>query len=406
MMGLFAKIHNPLKSFRETIKILYYYRLRTFFSLLGVAFGIFSICVIITTIDGANRKAYEIFETLGPDSIMIFSGGERERAMRIRLKTLRVQDAKALEKVNGIYMIVKGYVMRETVRYLDKKWQTRIEGATENLFEYAKWKVIEGSYFTKEDVDEKRNVAVIGYKVYKELFGGENAVGKTILLRRLPIRVVGVLEERGGGVSSHIDDVVVVPITTVMEKIDHELRYLSTIRLKTERDLDETIKDIREVLRKNHGLKPEADDDFTIRTSRDVVQFLSVIKGSLYLFLGTASLIALLVSGFVLSNLFYLSIQDRRKDLGIRRAYGATREGIIFSFLIESVMITICGGLLGIILSYLSKGTLERLFDLPMRYSVKVIILSLIFSFLTGLISGLRPALTASKIPPYEAIRS
>jgi putative ABC transport system permease protein len=191
-----------------------------------------------------------------------------------------------------------------------------------------------------------------------------------------------------------------------MEKIDHELRYLSTIRLKTERDLDETIKDIREVLRKNHGLKPEADDDFTIRTSRDVVQFLSVIKGSLYLFLGTASLIALLVSGFVLSNLFYLSIQDRRKDLGIRRAYGATREGIIFSFLIESVMITICGGLLGIVLSYLSKGTLERLFDLPMRYSVKVIVLSLIFSFLTGLISGLRPALTASKIPPYEAIRS
>jgi putative ABC transport system permease protein len=159
------------------------------------------------------------------------------------------------------------------------------------------------------------------------------------------------------------------------------------------------------VLRSNHGLQGSADDDFTIRSSKDILKFVTVISGSLFLFLGTASIVALVVSGFVLANLFYLTIQERRKDIGIRRAYGASRRGILLSFLFESILITLMGGIAGILLSVALGGTFEKLFDIPMLFSYKVIVFALLFSFLTGLLAGLRPALRASRIEPIEAIR-
>ena len=159
------------------------------------------------------------------------------------------------------------------------------------------------------------------------------------------------------------------------------------------------------MLRNNHGIPDGGEDNFMTRSSKDILQFVSVISGSLFLFLGTASIVALVVSGFVLANLFYLTIQERKKDIGIRRAYGATRKGILLSFLFESVFITILGGIAGVLLSIALEGTFEKLFNIPMEFSFKVVFFALIFSFLTGVLSGLKPALKASRIEPIEAIR-
>ncbi len=405
-MGLSLKILQIKEFLEETLKILFYYRARVLFSLAGVALGILSICVIITTIDGANKKAYEIFEALGPDSIMIFGGSERQRMARERFNTLTYRDAESIEGIKGIYDITKAYSVRGlTMRYKDRKWQTHIIGATENYFDSFKWKLSMGTVFTKDDVANAYSVCVIGFKVYDELFKGEDAIGKTIVIGKLPSRVLGVLEERGGAAGGpNIDDRVIMPLSTVTSKLSNEKRYLGVIRVKTSRDVDATIEDIKAVLRKNHGIIGD-QDDFTIRSSRDVLQFMSVISGSLLLFLGTASVVALVVSGFVLANLFYLTIQERKKDIGIRRAYGASKKGILLSFLFESVFITFLGGVMGIILSLLLQGVFERLFDIPMEFSFKVVIFALLFSSLTGTISGLKPALKASRIEPIEAIR-
>jgi len=195
-----------------------------------------------------------------------------------------------------------------------------------------------------------------------------------------------------------------MPLSTVTSKLANEKRYVGALRVKTTRDVDATIEDIKMVLRKNHGIKGE-QDDFTVRSSKDMLQFMSVISGSLFLFLGTASVVALVVSGFVLANLFYLTIQERKKDIGIRRAYGASKKGILLSFLFESVFITFLGGISGIILNLLLQGIFERLFDIPMEFSFKVVVFALLFSCLTGTLSGLKPALKASRIEPIEAIR-
>lgn len=405
-MGLSLKILQFKEFIEETLKILYYYKGRVIFSLSGVALGILSICVIITTIDGANKKAYEIFEALGPDSIMIFGGSERQRMARERVTTLTHKDAESIEKINGIYDITKAFSVRGlTLKYRDRKWQTNIIGATENYFASYKWNLFVGTVFKKDDLENLEPVCVIGYKVYDELFKNEEAVGKTILIGKLPTKVIGVLEERGGAAGGpNIDDRVIMPLYTVISKLANEKKYLSVIRVKTSRDVDQTIEDIKAVLRKNHGIIGE-QDDFTIRSSRDILQFMSVISGSLLLFLGTASIVALVVSGFVLANLFYLTIQERKKDIGIRRAYGASRRGILLSFLFESVFITFLGGIIGIMISFLLQGVFEKLFDIPMKFSFKVVVFALLFSCLTGTISGFKPALKASKIEPIEAIR-
>jgi putative ABC transport system permease protein len=406
-MGLFQKISQGREFLEEILKILYYYRGRVVFSFAGVALGILSICIIITTIEGANKKAKDIFEALGPDSIMVFSGGERQRAARVRMTTLTVRDADQLQRINGIYDLVKVYSVRNvTMRYRDRKWQTQVVGSTSNYFTSMAWNFRVGSVYSSDDYANAEAVCVIGSKVYDELFKDENAIGKVILVGKLPTKVIGVLEEKGGSVGGpSIDDRVIMPFTTVTSRITNDKRYLSMMRLKTDRDLDKTIEDVRTVLRNNHGLQGSTDDDFTIRSSKDILKFVTVISGSLFLFLGTASIVALVVSGFVLANLFYLTIQERRKDIGIRRAYGASRRGILLSFLFESILITFMGGITGILLSVALGGTFEKLFDIPMLFSYKVIVFALLFSFLTGLLAGLRPALQASRIEPIEAIR-
>lgn len=406
-MALFQKISQFREFIQEIVKILYYYRGRVIFSFSGVALGILSICIIITTIDGANRRANEIFESLGPDSIMVIGGGERQRAARMRMSTLRYSDAEMLARIEGIYDLMKVYVVRNnTVRHMDRNWQTQVIGSTRNYFESFSWKFRKGSPYSASEYENAEAVCVIGARVNEELFGQGEALGKTILIGRLPTRVIGVLEERGGSFGGpNIDDRIIMPLTTVTSRIVNEKRFLSMMRLKTNRDLDATIDDVRAVLRSNHGLSGGMDDDFTIRSSKDILAFVTVISGSLLLFLGTASIIALVVSGFVLANLFYLTIEERRKDIGIRRAYGATRKGIMLSFLFESVIITFIGGMAGILLSILLGGTFEKLFDIPMLFSYKVVVFAMLFSTLTGILSGLRPALRASRIEPIEAIR-
>jgi len=406
-MGLFQKISQGREFLEEIFKILYYYRGRVIFSFAGVALGILSICIIITTIDGANKKAKDIFEVLGPDSIMVWGGGERQRTARVRRNTLTLVDAEHLEKIEGIYDSVKTYYARRpSMKYRDRKWQSRIIGSTMNYFESMSWEFQAGSPFTVDDYKNAKAVCVIGSKVYDELFQGEDAIGKVILADRLPMTVVGVLKEKGGGTGGpQIDDRVIMPLTTVMGRVVNDKRYLSGVRLKTDRDVDETVEDVRAILRRNHGLQGSAEDDFTIRSSKDIVKFVTVISGQLFLFLGMAAIVALVVSGFVLANLFYLTIQERRKDIGIRRAYGASKRGILLSFLFESVIITLLGGIVGIMLSLALGGTFETLFEIPMLFSYKVVVFALMFSFFTGLIAGFRPALKASRIEPIEAIR-
>lgn len=384
-----------------------HYKLRAFFSFLGVSLGIGAMVLIVGAIEGANKKAYEIFEMFGPDAILVISGGEQV-GVRTRINTLTLKDLNDIKThIWGVYEIVPmTYGFNIIVKYKNKNWQTMVGGMGANYFSSWGWFPKEGNIFNENDVKQMRAVGVLGSKVAKELFPNESPIGKYILVGRLPVQVIGVLEERGGAIGrAHLDDRIVMPITTVMKRILNEEKYITLMRIRTSAPLKNTAQNIKALLRKNHGLSGTEPDDFRIRTAEEVLKYLRVVSGTLITFLGTSGLICLIVGGFILANLFYLSISERRKEIGIKRAFGARKKDIFRFFLLEIMLTTTLGGILGVVLSLLGGLVLERFGNIPTVFSYKVLGVAFILSLLVGLISGIRPAMRAAKIDPIWAIR-
>jgi putative ABC transport system permease protein len=399
-----------LKIISQSLRSVRAFKLRTLFCLVSVALGIASITVIVAATEGAYKKAFEIVARFGPDSLLIFGGGEEARATGQRQKTITLEDIEAVrEAFYSAYLVVPMTVMRDIqVSYKEKKYQTLIVGSTSDYSRVWTWPVIQGSDFTSEDVKGLRNVGLIGQFLAKELFGDEDPVGKTILVRRIPVQIVGVLSERGTTPSGdRLDDRIIMPITTLMRKLQNETRYVSALRIRflDQENLYTYVEEMRSFLRQRHRLPSEEPDDFTIISPKEIVKFLVALTGSLVVFLGVTGIISLVVAGFVLANLFLLSVRERTKEIGIRRAAGAKRRDILLQFLGESVVITTIGGLLGFVLGLASSKLLMFVAQFPIYFSWKAFAAGLLLSWIVGIGFGLQPANRAANLKPIEAIR-
>lgn len=394
----------------QSIKAVRAFKLRTLFCLSSVALGIASITVIVAATEGAYQKAFEIVERFGPDSLLAFGGGEEARAVGQRQRTITLDDVDAIrEAFSSAYLVVPMTAMRDIqVSYRDKKYQTLIVGSTSDYSRVWTWPVIQGSDFTDSDVRGLRNVGLIGQFLAKELFVDEDPVGKTILVRRIPVQIVGVLSERGttpGG--ERLDDRIIMPITTLMRKLENETKYVSALRIRfyDQANLYTYVEELRSFLRKRHRLPDEEPDDFRIISPREITKFLVALTGSLVVFLGITGIISLVVAGFVLANLFLLSVKERTREIGIRRATGARRKDIMLQFLGESVTLTTAGGLVGFILALASSKLLMLIAQFPIYFSWKAFAVGLLLSWVVGIGFGLQPARRAANLKPIEAIR-
>ncbi|MBE0426671.1 MAG: ABC transporter permease [Nitrospirae bacterium] len=399
-----------IKIILQSIKAVRAFKLRTFFCLLSVALGIASITVIVAATEGAYKKAFEIVERFGPDSLLVFGGGQEARAVGQRQKTITLDDIEAVkEAFDSAYLLVPMSTMRDvTVSYRDKKYQTRIVGSTSDYSRMWTWPVIQGSDFKEEDVKGLRNVGLIGQFVAKELFGDEDPVGKYILVRRIPVQIVGVLSERGTTPAGEpLDDRIVIPISTLMRKLQNETKYVSAFRIRfyDQENLYHYKDELGSFLRKRHKIPPEEPDDFTIVSPKEVIQFLVALTGSLVAFLGVTGIISLIVAGFVLANLFLLSVKERTAEIGIRRATGAKKRDILMQFLGESVTITTLGGFLGFLLALLASKLLILIAQFPIYFSWKAFVTGLLLSWIVGIVFGLQPANRAANLKPIEAIK-
>ncbi len=399
-----------LQILSQSIKAVRAFKLRTVFCLVSVALGIASITVIVAATEGAYQKAFEIIDRFGPDSLLIFGGSEEARAVGQRQKTITLYDVDAVrEAFSSAYLVVPMTAMRDIqVIYKDRKYQTLIVGSTSDYSRVWTWPVIQGSDFTDADVKGLRNVGLIGQFLAKELFGDEDPVGKTILVRRIPVQIVGVLSERGttpGG--TRLDDRIIMPITTLMRKLENETKYVSALRVRfyDQANLYTYLEELRSFLRKRHNLPDEEPDDFRIISPREITKFLVALTGSLVVFLGITGIISLVVAGFVLANLFLLSVKERTREIGIRRATGAKRRDILLQFLGESVTLTTAGGLVGFLLALASSKLLMLVAQFPIHFSWKAFAVGLVLSWVVGIGFGLQPASRAANLKPIEAIR-
>ena len=394
----------------QSVRAIRAFKLRTIFCLISVALGIASITVIVAATEGAYQKAFEIVGRFGPDALLVFGGGEEARATGQRQKTITLDDIDAVKQAfYSAYLVVPMTIMRDVqVSQKDKKYQTLIVGSTSDYSRVWTWPVIQGADFTDEDVRGLRNVGLIGQFLAAELFGDEDPVGKTILVRRIPVQIVGVLSERGTTpAGERLDDRVIMPITTLMRKLQNETKYVSAMRIRflDQQNLSTYVDELRSFLRKRHKLSQEEPDDFTIISPREIIKFLVALTGSLVAFLGVTGLIALIVAGFVLANLFLLSVRERTKEIGIRRATGAKKRDILLQFLGESVFITTLGGIFGFVLALISSRLLMSIAQFPIHFSWKAFVIGMVLSWAVGIGFGLQPANRAANLKPIEAIK-
>lgn len=388
------------------------FKLRSLFVVLGVAFGIAGLTLIVTAVDGANRKAMQIVDMFGPDSALVFGGNIKKRAVGMRTLTLSRDDAKRMEdSLPGAYQVIP---MRarfgQPVKHGNRNYQdVVIVGATNDYSKAWNWPLAEGRDITKEDERLGTKVALLGSKPSEELFGDKSPIGEVIYISNIPFQVVGKLSYRGftGGGGGDIDNRIIIPLSTLLQRYNLNRKYFRALRVKFyEPDYMEAhTENLRSLLRDQHGLDETEDDDFTILTADEVLKFLAIFKGGLTIFLGVTATIALLVGGFVLANLFSISVSERSEEIGLKKALGAHKSAIMMQFLVEACALTLLGGVLGLFLGLGLGQFLSRLDILTIQFSWKAFFMALAGSQIVGIIFGLKPAKQAADLDPIQALR-
>ncbi|KJU83580.1 multidrug ABC transporter substrate-binding protein [Candidatus Magnetobacterium bavaricum] len=386
------------------------FKLRAFFCILSVSLGIAAITIIVATVEGAYKKAYDIIDIFGPDSVLILGGSTEIRAVAQRQKTITLDDVSAIRSsFPSAYFVTPMATMGGVdVSYRDHKHQTLVIGATSDYAASWSWILAEGVDLSNDDVTGRRNVCLIGQYVAAQLFDQLSPIGKTILIDRLQCRVVGVLSQRTASQMGHnINDRIIMPITTVMRKLQNESRYITMVKLRF-RDaayLKSWIGQLRDFLRQRHRIKFDQGDDFTIVSPDEIIRFLVAFTGSLVVFLGITGVVSLLVSGFVLANLFSLSVSERTNEIGIRRALGARKSDIFYQFILESTILTTAGGLIGFVLGLVSSKFLVMIAEFPIYFSWRAFVIGLGMAIVVGVVFAVAPARAAANLNPIEAIR-
>lgn len=402
---LYARIQNM------ALGAVWAFKLRSFFVVLGVAFGIASLTLIVTAVDGANRKAVQIVDMFGHDAAFVLGGNFKKRAVGQRTLTLSRDDASRIaQSLPGAYLVVPMRAKSgQTVKFGNRSLQeVLIVGATEDYGVAWNWPLVEGRDISRKDERKGARVCLLGDKPARELFADEPCLGKVVFINNIPFQVVGRLEFRGfSGGRSDMDNRIVIPLSTLTSRFNMDRKYFRALRVKFHAPeyMAAHTENLRSLLRHLHQLPPEQDDDFTILTADEVLKFLAMFKGGLTIFLGVTATIAMLVGGFVLANLFSISVSERAEEIGLKKALGARKSAIMIQFLVEASVLTLIGGIAGLFLGLGLGQFLSRLDILTIQFSWKAFGMALASALAVGLIFGLKPARQAANLDPIQAMR-
>ncbi len=395
------------------LRAVWAYKLRSIFVITAVALGIAVLTVIVASVDGARKKAVELVDWFGPNSVLILGGDIENRPVGQRTLTLSWNDSRTIARsLPAAYAVLP---MRAKSNVLLKYGAKNVElpvvvGATGNYATTWDWPLAEGRDLTAEDIARSAKVCLIGDGPAEDLFGEESPVGKTILVQDLPVQVVGRLSYRGfsgGHGDNTVDDRIIMPISTLTQRFNMDRKYFRALRVKFHNPelMAEHTENLRSLLRNLHGIEQGQPDDFSLLTAAEILKFLTAFTGGLVAFLGITASVAILVGGFVLANLMYLSVSERREEIGLRKAMGATSLAITCQFLSEAAYLTLAGAMCGIGLGVGLGEILSRMGKLELLLSPKIFFLSVGAALLIALAAGIRPALRAARLNPIDALR-
>jgi putative ABC transport system permease protein len=387
-------------------------KMRAFLMMLGVIIGITTLTVIVSVGKGASAKVMRSVKNFGANAVVIFAGGGKVMGPPDeKVNTLTLEDAQAvLQEVKGIKAMDTALIrVGRTVKFEENNTNTVIYGGTVNYGDAWEWSVESGDYFTDEDMAGMARVAVLGKTVVNELYGSTDPLGTNIKVENVNFKVIGVLAPRGTSpMGMDMDSRVVIPYTTASRRV-FNTPYVSLIRMAAvdSNQVERIEKDVAALMKERHHIQAGFPEDYRVRGASSVSKMAKGMMGTLNLFLVLVSLISLVVGGIVVMNIMLISVGERVKEIGLRRAVGARKMDIRNQFLVESSLITLMGGIIGVLagllisvlLPIISKG------KMPAMLSWEPFALGFIFSVLVGVLAGIHPAKKAAEMDPVVALK-
>lgn len=411
MNGLRIDLMDFVTILRVALRSLERHKLRSFLTMLGIVIGIAAVVASVSFGEGANQMVQAQISNMGTNLLYAFAGSMGRGGIRQgwgSVSTLTVEDARAIARdCSAVKLVSAGVSTHIQVVYGDQNWFTELNGVDVPFQAIRNWPMASGVFLSEEDVRRGANVALVGQTVVGVLFGDEDPLGKTIRVKNVPFRVIGILASKGqAAFGFDQDDRIEMPYTTAQKKIVGNT-YLQFIAISAvDRDAVKlATNQVNQLLRERHHLRSDQDADFEVRAMTEAAEVAAAAGLVMTLLLASVASISLLVGGIGIMNIMLVSVTERTREIGIRMATGATEADIRRQFIVEAVALSMVGGVLGIVFGLFLSGTVARVLGWPRFISPMALTTAVLFSTAVGIFFGYYPAGKAAKLDPIEALR-
>lgn len=403
-----------LASLKIALRGLMVNKMRSGLTMLGIIIGVGAVIAMIAVGSGAKKRIADQIASMGSNILIVLSGSSTSGGMRFgagTVPTLTVDDSKAiLSEIPGVKRVAPHISGVAQVVFGNQNWSTLVYGTIPELLEIREWSLQSGRVFTQQDLDGANKVCLLGKTVVDNLFGGIDPIGQIVRIKKVPFTVIGVLHPKGQSTfGTDQDDTIFVPLTTAQKRLFGQ-QFPGMVRVITvqarEPEVMKTVEEqITELLRQRHRIQPGQENDFSVRNLTEVASSAEESARVMSLLLGAIASISLIVGGIGIMNIMLVSVTERTREIGIRIAVGAKRRDILLQFLIESLVLSLVGGTLGIGIGVAGTLILSSFTQWPILFSIEAIGLAFLFAGSVGVFFGFYPARKASLLNPIEALR-